>query len=195
MLIAINSPENPLTKHRAAPETIFIVGGRNSRRCLNTTEKYDTQNDQWTAMPPMKQIRTAVGLASLDGVLYAIGGECETPNSQDGTLYLDSCERFSPLENKWETIPSMPHQRSFVGVVAHDGYVYAIGGEDKMTSFNYVERYDPDKCEWESLPDMRLNRSGAGVAVLDSKIYVVGGHDQQLHHSSVEVMGCDVYWC
>lgn len=185
--MAVSSPENQLTKHRAAPETIYIVGGRNSRRCLNTTEKYDTENDQWIAMPPMKQVRTAVGLASLEGVLYAVGGECETPNSQDGTMYLHTCERFSPRENKWENVPSMRNQRSFVGVVAHDGFVYAIGGEDMMTSFNFVERYDPDKNEWVSLPDMRLNRSGAGVAVLDNKIYVVGGHDRQVHHSSVEV--------
>ena len=188
--MSVNDAENPLTKHRVAPETIYVVGGRNSRRCLNTTEKYDAENDQWVVMPPMKQVRTAVGLASLDGILYAIGGECETPNSQDGTMYLDSCEQFNPCGNKWEPVCSMAHQRSFVGVVAHDRYVYAIGGEDMLTSFNYIERYDPKKDEWLSLPDMRLNRSGAGVAVLDNKIYVVGGHDRQVHHSSVEVRWC-----
>lgn len=182
--MSVKDAENPLTKHRATPETIYVVGGRNSRQCLNTTEKYDAENDQWIVMPPMKQVRTAVGLASLDGILYAIGGECE---SHDGTMYLDSCEQFNPYKNEWERVCSMAHQRSFVGVVAHDRYVYAIGGEDMTASFNYVECYDPEKDEWLSLPDMRLNRSGAGVAVLDNKIYVVGGHDRQVHHSSVEV--------
>ena len=34
----------------------------------------------------MDQVRTAVGLGSLDGKLYAVGGECEA-SGHEGTLF------------------------------------------------------------------------------------------------------------
>eukprot|EP00118_Oscarella_pearsei_P009849 m.57751 g.57751 ORF g.57751 m.57751 type:complete len:596 (+) comp34758_c0_seq3:50-1837(+) len=183
---AVRDSDNPLIKHRVPPETIYVMGGRNSRHCLNTAEKYDIETDEWTPVPPMKEVRTAVGLASVDGVLYAVGGERETPSLHQ-TLYLSSCEKFDPRKGCWQSVSSMHFQRSFVGVTSYDGRLFVFGGEDGDTSYNSVECYDHNINQWMVLPDMRLNRSGAGVAVLDDKIYVVGGHDHTVHHNSVEI--------
>lgn len=118
---AVSSADNPSMKHRVPPETVYVVGGRNSRHCLNTAEKYDIEENKWKIVPPMMQVRTAVGMATVDGVLYVVGGECETAESRDGTQYLSSCEKFDPKESKWVAIAPMSRERSFVGVTSLDG--------------------------------------------------------------------------
>ena len=68
----------------------------------------------------MDQVRTAVGLGSLDGRLYAVGGECEA-TGHEGTLYLKSVECFDPRTNCWSRIPDMQFARSFAAVSSFNG--------------------------------------------------------------------------
>ena len=79
-----------------------------------------TQADMHTA-------RTAVGAASLDGLLYAVGGECAMAESQDDTLYLRCTECYDPVLKQWFRMSDMHKARSFVAVAAVGGYLYAIG--------------------------------------------------------------------
>ena len=68
----------------------------------------------------MDQVWTAVGLGSLDGRFYAVGGECET-TGHEGTLYLKSIECFDPRANCWSRIPNMQFPRSFAAVSSFNG--------------------------------------------------------------------------
>ena len=68
----------------------------------------------------MEQVRTAVGLGSLDSKLYAVGGECEA-TGHEGTLYLKSVECFDPRVNSWSRIPDMQYARSFAAVASFNG--------------------------------------------------------------------------
>lgn len=54
------------------------------------------------------------------------------------------------------------------------GHLYAIGGNDGVSSLNKCERYDPFVNKWTNIACMNRHRAGAGVAVLDGFIYVVG---------------------
>lgn len=75
----------------------------------------------------MNIARTAVGSASLDGVLYAVGGECALADTQDDTLYLHCVELYDPVRKRWESKPNMKLARSFVAVASVGGHLYAIG--------------------------------------------------------------------
>ena len=75
----------------------------------------------------MNIARTAVGSACLDGMLYAVGGECALADTQDETLYLHCVEMYDPVHKKWESKPNMKLARSFVALAAVGGYLYAIG--------------------------------------------------------------------
>ena len=56
--------------------------------------RYDPQTNQWSAeVAPTSSCRTSVGVAVLDGYLYAVGG-------QDGVSCLNHVERYDPEENK-----------------------------------------------------------------------------------------------
>ncbi|BFZ20955.1 hypothetical protein BsWGS_23995 [Bradybaena similaris] len=179
---------------RAQPPCIYVMGGRNSTDSqLKSTEKYDFLLDQWLQMPPMNIARTAVGAASLDGVLYAVGGECALADTQDDTLYLHCVEMYDPIRKKWEHKPNMKLARSFVAVAAVGGHLFAIGGEDRSGSFNIVERYNPKSETWSIVNCMKRRRAGAGVTVCDGKIYVAGGYDKGPHmdRASMEVFDPD----
>lgn len=53
----------------------------------------------------MLQRRGGVGIAGLDGYLYAVGGN-------DGSVSLQSVERYNPHTNKWTKVASMNRRRA-----------------------------------------------------------------------------------
>ncbi|XP_050407807.1 kelch-like protein 1 [Patella vulgata] len=175
---------------RAQPPCIYVVGGRNSTDCqLNSMERYDFVTDSWVVNPTssMNIARTAVGATSLDGLLYAVGGECALLETQEDTLYLRCVECYDPVLKQWIPKTEMKVARSFVAVAAARGCVYAIGGEDRSCSYNIVEKYDPKTEAWSFAPNIKRKRGGAGVAVCDGKIYVAGGFDKILHMDRASV--------
>lgn len=67
----------------------------------------------------MKQ-NLLLGVAALNNRLFAIGGN-------DGTTFLDSCECFDPLTNRWSYITPMSSPRAGVGCAVLDEILYVAG--------------------------------------------------------------------
>lgn len=64
---------------------------------------------------------------AIDGRLFAVGGECETKFSHEGTLYLSSVEYYDPIQNNWTNVAEMKFPRSFAAVTVLNGkgrYMY-----------------------------------------------------------------------
>ncbi|XP_011441284.3 kelch-like protein 3 [Magallana gigas] len=177
-----------LIRPRAMPISIYVLGGRNSSDCqLSSMERYDFLRDQWSHVSNMNIARTAVGACSIDGMLYAVGGECALVDTQEDTLYLRCVECYDPVLRQWVPKPDMKVARSFVAVAGVGKYLYAIGGEDRSTSYSIMEKYDINTETWSFGPNMKRKRSGAGVCVCDGKIYVAGGYDKTLHMDRASV--------
>lgn len=51
---------------------IFVVGGFDGTRQLASVERYDTENQVWDSVAPIKIARSALSLTVLDGKLYGI---------------------------------------------------------------------------------------------------------------------------
>lgn len=173
---ALNDHESNLPGYmflpRAQPHTLFAVGGRNSNSCqLSSIEQFDVATNKWLTLEPMKCARTAVGACSFNGQLYVIGGECANGpgNSHGDTTYKKTVEVFNPREQTWNKSADLSIARSFISAVSFDGYVYAMGGEDRLCSYNFVEKYDPNRDFWMPVQSMKRRRSGAGAAVCDGK--------------------------
>ncbi|XP_015115676.1 kelch-like ECH-associated protein 1 isoform X1 [Diachasma alloeum] len=159
----------------------YAVGGRNNspgsrlapcdnRYDSDWVDRYNPVNDQWRPCAPMSVPRNRVGVAVMDGLLYAVGG-CS------GTLYHNSVECYDPETDTWSNIKPMHVKRLGVGVAVVNRLLYAIGGYDGTNRLNSVECYHPENDEWTMVAPMRGHRSGAGVASLGQYIYVVGGYD------------------
>ena len=59
----------------------------------------------------------------------------------------------------------------YKGVVAYDGLLYVVGGDDGSSNLSSVECYSPKSDTWTMLlSSLTIGRSYAGVAVIDRPI-------------------------
>ncbi|XP_063229967.1 kelch-like ECH-associated protein 1B [Bacillus rossius redtenbacheri] len=162
----------------------YAVGGRNnsnppaSSYDSDWVDRYNPVTDQWRPCSPMSVPRNRVGVAVMDGLLYAVGG-CA------GTECHSSVERYDPDEDRWASVKPMQTRRLGVGVAVVNRLLYAIGGFDGSNRLSSVECYHPENNEWTAVASMPTACSGAGVAALSQYIYVVGGYDGHTQLSSV----------
>lgn len=82
---------------------------------MGVVECYDTETGQWETACPTQSPRNGVGLAMLNGILYAIGGH-------DGQRFQNSVEVFDPRVNRWKTIASLKHRRASAGMYIISGF-------------------------------------------------------------------------
>ncbi|XP_006772604.1 PREDICTED: kelch-like protein 17 [Myotis davidii] len=164
---------------------LYAAGGYDGASCLNSAERYDPLTGTWTSIAAMSTRRRYVRVAMLDGNLYAVGG-------YDSSSHLATVEKYEPQANTWTPVASMLSRRSSAGVavldpkagawesvapmnirrsthdlVAMDGWLYAVGGNDGSSSLNSIEKYNPRTNKWVSASCMFTRRSSVGVAVLE----------------------------
>lgn len=65
---------------------IYVVGGRNGLRTLNSVDSFNPLTSSWEVCVPMCSYRHGVGVGVMSGPMYAVGGH-------DGWSYLSSVER------------------------------------------------------------------------------------------------------
>ncbi|XP_054941989.1 kelch-like protein 8 isoform X2 [Physeter macrocephalus] len=165
-------------KHTAG--VLFCVGGRGgSGDPFRSIECYSISKNSWFFGPEMNSRRRHVGVISVEGKVYAVGGH-------DGNEHLGSMEMFDPLTNKWMMKASMNTKRRGIALASLGGPIYAIGGLDDNTCFNDVERYDIESDQWSAVAPMNTPRGGVGSVALANHVYAVGGNDGVASLSSVE---------
>ncbi|XP_053602255.1 kelch-like ECH-associated protein 1B isoform X1 [Plodia interpunctella] len=161
----------------------FAVGGRNtspgSSYDSDWVDVYNPALEMWRPCSPMSTPRHRVGVAVMDGLLYAVGGS-------SGSEYHKTVECYDPERDTWTMVASMKSARLGVGVAVVNRLLYAVGGLDGARRTNTVECYHPENNCWTEVTPMNVARSGAGVAALGQYIYVVGGYDGSQQLSSVE---------
>lgn len=126
--------------------------------------------------------RSSVGVAVMNGMLYAVGG-------YDGVARqcLSSVEVYNPETDEWNQIESMIQRRSGAAVAVIDNLLYAIGGHDGPDIRKSVECYDHRTGKWQRIPDMFTCRRNAAATVVYSLLYVVGGDDGVSNLATIEV--------
>ncbi|XP_037505418.1 LOW QUALITY PROTEIN: kelch-like protein 8 [Rhipicephalus sanguineus] len=184
--LLVGTPPAPGERSRPSPQlrryerTIFCVGGRDaSGEPSSSTEFYSIADNKWLKAADMTTRRRHVGVASVDGKLYAVGGS-------DDKHHLASAEVFDPATNSWKLICPMNVPRRGLGLCELSGPLYAIGGMDDTTYFNTVERYDSQSDTWTMVAPMKSPRGGVAIAVLKDCIYAIGGNVGQTSLSTCE---------
>ncbi|CAH8518641.1 unnamed protein product [Dicrocoelium dendriticum] len=124
----------------------------------------------WHVVSAMATHRHGLGVAFLEGVVYAVGGH-------DGWSYLNTVERWNGRAKSWSPVTPMAVQRSTVGVAALDGLLYAVGGRDGSACLRTVERFNPHTQHWCFIAPMLHRRGGVGVGAIGGRLYAVGGHN------------------
>jgi len=136
--------------------------------------------DSWVTREPIPTIRRDLGVAVVNGKIYAIGG-------RNDNGYLSTNEEYDPVTNTWTTKTPMPTPRSDFGIAVFQNKIYCIGGiidfnwdkygEGILCAFNEV--YDPLTDTWETKTSMSTKRQRPKANVVNGKIYLIGGFQYQ----------------
>ncbi len=117
--------------------------------------------NSWATRASMQVPRSDLGVASVNGKIYALGGVLNGET-------LGTNEEYDPATNTWTYKSPMPTPLSGFAVAIYQGKIYCIGG-----SVNEV--YDPSNDSWTMKTPMPTPRSYLSAAVMNDKMYLIGG--------------------
>lgn len=144
--------------------SIYAIGGVRSlganHQVLVSCEKYDPGSDSWMPIAPLSQARSYLGVAVINGYLYAVGG-------YNGMHWMNTVERYDPLQDQWTCVSSMISPRSSFGITVSRGRIYCIGGFSGESNLNTVEKYNPNTDTWHCVQSMQLRRYGGVAATVN----------------------------
>ncbi|XP_041660727.1 kelch repeat and BTB domain-containing protein 11-like [Cheilinus undulatus] len=137
---------------------LFVAGGMSRSKASDRVFCFNPRTGLWSPMRPLSQPRCQLRLVSMDGFLYAIGGEC-----------LFTVERYDPRSDRWSPVAPLP-KGSFA--VAHEatscgGELFVSGG----SLFYRLLRYDSRRDEWEECPFNESRRRSTDMVAHRSLVY------------------------
>lgn len=140
----------------------------------------------WVAKQSMVLPRRDFATATLNGLIYVIGGgdvlAGVIPAPPTATV-----EVYDPATDSWTLAAPMPRAVTNHAAVALDGKIYVIGGQEEFLPMSdAVQEYDPTTQSWTLRNSMPTPREGSGAAVLDGRIVVVGGSSGGMDVATVE---------
>jgi N-acetylneuraminic acid mutarotase len=129
----------------------------------------DATENTWMSKASMQQARAGLGVAAVNGKIYAIGGSVE--NGVVGTN-----EEYDPATDTWTFKASMPTPREGFATAVYQNKIYCIGGITSSGVTGVNEVYDPATDTWENKASIQTVRAGPQANVVDGKIYFIGGY-------------------
>lgn len=149
-------------------------------RQVGTVEAYDPATDTWTARAPMPTARSSFGAATLNGVIYAVGGADWREALGLGLSWISATEAYDPATDSWTTRAPIPTPRFWLGAAVLDGALYVAGGAvpngSTVMSTDAFEAYDPVTDAWTPKQRLPSPIEMMGVAALNGLFYRVGGN-------------------
>lgn len=104
----LNSSGTPLTSGSVSARSAQLTDSSSpAGDSLNVVEVFDPIGNFWERCQPMRTARSRVGVAVVNGLLYAIGG-------YDGQSRLSTVEVYNPETDSWTRVSSMNSQRRSV---------------------------------------------------------------------------------
>jgi N-acetylneuraminic acid mutarotase len=146
---------------------------------VNTT--FAVEN-AWEPKASMHYARAYLGVAVVDGKIFAIGGD---NGSISGNLFtgtersihvVSTNEAYDPATDEWTTKTSMPTARANFGTATYQNKIYCIGGYDaNYTDLSVNEVYDISTNTWCTKAVMPSPAHFVQANTVGNKIYVIGG--------------------
>lgn len=139
------------------------------------------EDSAWVSGPSLPYDLDEPRGAAIDGMVYLVGGIIGLEEGTDGSLLLKSSDqltRFDPKTGEYESLAPLPRPLNHIGVFAHDGDLYVLGGYtrrlDVGTSDDFF-RYSPEEDRWTRMPDLPEPRAAMAAGVVDDRLILAGG--------------------
>lgn len=131
----------------------------------------------WTEKAPMPTARLGLGVAAVDGKIYAIGG------CSDTAFTVGTNEMYDPATDTWTTEAPMPTPSDDFGIAVYNNTIYCIGGSagSNGAAVGVNQVYDPITNTWKEKTSMPTPQEGLDASVVDGKIYLICGDLNQVY--------------
>lgn len=146
--------------------------------------------DSWASKAPMNKARGYMGVAVVNGRMYAIGGDNgpDVGNVSPGTgrtrNVVSTNEEYNPATDTWALKASMPTPRAGFGVAVYKDKIYCIGGwtyTNEYLNTGVNEVYDTATDTWEIKASMSTTNALLTANVVNGRIHVVPLYDNSVH--------------
>ena len=150
MPVAVTS--NAVASLKSGIEVYSIMGVGTKKTWDDITNKMFLlrfKSGKWTESKPVPGVAGRLGSAAVGakGEIFVFGGY--TVDGQGNEYTLGDVNAFVPEDQRWyraADIP-VPVDSAVIGV-AHDRYIYLIGGRSKSGPVNIVQLYDAERNTW-----------------------------------------------
>lgn len=176
---------------------LYVIGGAASDQIgTKTVFEYDPNRpagSRWQSKSPMPTARMYLGVAAVDGIIYAVGGAARAVPVTDLTI----AEAYDPTLDSWTGLAPMSKGRAgvvAVGVNSSDpgcgARLYALGGGYTLPT-STGEMYETSTDEWRPISNMGLGRRthAAAYNAYTKSLMVFGGWINGIE-SEVESISC-----
>lgn len=145
---------------------IYFVAGRTKTAKSAAFYKFNPQQNQWTRLADIPKSATNFAMATLNGKIYAIGGD----------QFQNANREYDPDTDGWKLLKPMPTARQHINCGVFNNKIFITGG---LTSWKNItkkhEVYDVLTNTWSERAAIPSLRNNATVVSLDTLMYVLGG--------------------
>lgn len=138
-------------------------------------------DSRWTEGPDLPLDLDEPRGATIGGKIYLAGGITGIDYISDEKLLLDPSDqlwRFDPKTGEYAELAPLPRALNHMGVVAHDGDLYVLGGYGETLDVDTSDafyRYEVGRDRWSRMPDMPRPVAAMAVAAIGDRLIVAGG--------------------
>jgi hypothetical protein len=164
---AMSSRRSYIAAAQVSPH-IYVAGGMvgETGRPLATFQRYDTRGDRWETLTQLPVATRAAAAASVDGVMYVIGGTTADGN----TTAVWAWDGFA-----WRRKAPLPEARFNHAAVALDGRIWVVGGYAGGREHADVFVYDTQADLWRRSSPLPRPTHAFGAVAFGRELWVIGG--------------------
>jgi N-acetylneuraminic acid mutarotase len=152
-------------------DRMHIVGGYGEGKVDRPYHHiFDPKKNAWSNAAPVPRGSNHIGVAALNGVVYAFGGFVE-----QNRIAIPDCYAYDVVSDRWSTVrPLQIGSRGAVSLVTLGNRIHCIGGRDTR-SVDWHQVYNPKDDSWTTLAPIPGPRDHTAAVVLNGTIHVAGG--------------------
>ncbi len=146
----------------------------------------------WTQKTELPVARSGLGVATVNGKIYAIGGSTATGfmpsipgyavlGNKDINKIVGTNTEYDPTQDVWTHKESMPTPRIVFATAVYQNKIYCIGGKTIEGYSGVNEVYDTETDTWETKASMPVPRGWLTANVVDGKIFVISDTSNEVY--------------
>ncbi len=157
---------------------LHYFGGLLPDRVTDVGEHYvldiNNQGLGWVPAAALPNPRNHLSAASVNGLVYAIGGQYGHDNEVQDQTFLDV---YDPATNTWARLADLPSARSHFepGTIVHNGKIIIVGGRQGDFFFDDVTEYNPNTNEWSERCKLPEKLLAPAAKVFGDRLIVTNG--------------------